>query len=374
MGFVEPVEENVKGDFNVCSVKPDIRSALLEIAHTKGFFDFDSDDNPTANSRRAWLEKTKEGSLQHLSNRWLSKKEDIAVIHLGNWSSSSTDNYIEAEYPDFLKYLHDAKLLRCLSLNGICGITQLPDSISKLALLNILDLKYCRDLEKLPKEIGMLRKLTHLDISGCYLLDEMPKELASLSELRVLKGFIIFSSRKGTKQCTLGDLVKLGKLRKLSLYADKETTGENGELNYLSEFRYLRILAISWIAPCPDPQSEPIKKLIDTSVVSPSLPSGLEKLDLRCWPLSTMPSWIKPSELNSLKKLYIRGGKLSRMQIIQVEGSKSQWMVKILRLKFLRELSMDWEEVGTLFPNLVYFEKVDCPQLSSFPFQVVWRV
>ncbi|KAG5538818.1 hypothetical protein RHGRI_019388 [Rhododendron griersonianum] len=53
MGFVEPVEEKVKGDFNVCSVKPDIRSALLEIAHTKGFFDFDSDDNPTANSRRA---------------------------------------------------------------------------------------------------------------------------------------------------------------------------------------------------------------------------------------------------------------------------------------------------------------------------------
>ncbi|KAF7139628.1 hypothetical protein RHSIM_Rhsim07G0040900 [Rhododendron simsii] len=131
MGFVEPFEEKVKGDFNVCSVKPDIRSALLKIAHARGFFD--SEGNPTASSRIAWLEKTKEGSLQHLSkfsnhdklltlfninencldfpSRWLSKTKDIAVIHLGNWSSSSTENYIEVEYPDFLKYLHDAKLL-----------------------------------------------------------------------------------------------------------------------------------------------------------------------------------------------------------------------------------------------------------------------
>ncbi|XP_058222836.1 uncharacterized protein LOC131332548 [Rhododendron vialii] len=335
MGFVEPFEEKVKGDFNVCSVKPDIRSALLKIAHARGFFD--SEGNPTASSRRAWLEKTKQGSLQHLSkfsnhdklltlfninencldfpSRWLSKTKDIAVIHLGNWSSSSTDNYIEVEYPDFLKYLHDAKLLRCLSLNGICGITQLPDSISKLDHLNILDLKSCRDLEKLPKEIGMLRKLTHLDMSGCYLLDEMPEGLASLSELRVLKGFIIFSSRKGTKQCTLGDLVKLEKLRKLSLSADKETTGENGELNCLSEFQSLRILAISWIAPIPDPQSKPIEKLNGTSVASPSLPASLEKLDLRCWPSSLMPIWIKPNELNSLKKLYV-------------------WMVKMCRKAF----------------------------------------
>ncbi|KAI8545566.1 hypothetical protein RHMOL_Rhmol07G0049100 [Rhododendron molle] len=209
---------------------------------------------------------------------------------------------------------------------------------------------------------------------GRVLLDEMPTGLASLLELRVLKGFIVGRSRKGTKQCTLGDLVKLEKLRKLSLYAYKETTGENGELNCLSEFRSLRILAISWIAPIPDPQSKPIKKLNGTSVASPWLPASLEKLDLRCWPLSSMPSWIKPSELNSLKKLYIRGGKLSCMQIIQAEVSKSPpWMVKILRLKFLRELKMDWEEVGTLFPSLAYLEKVDCPQRSSFGFEGVRR-
>ncbi|KAH7863639.1 hypothetical protein Vadar_020223 [Vaccinium darrowii] len=396
-GFIEPVEEKDIGDFNVCSIKPDVRSALLTIAHTKGFLGFDSDGNPTANSCRAYLEKTDEGSLQHLSkfsnhdklrtlfninenclefpSSWLSKTKNISVIHLGNWSSSSTDKYIEAENPNFLEDLRDVKLLRCLSLNGVSGITKLPDSISTSENLDILDLKSCRHLEKLPRKIGLLKKLTHMDMSGCYLLDEMPEGIAFLSELRVLKGFIIGRSRKkgSSKQCTLSDLAKLEKLRKLSLYADKETTGESGELNCLSEFRSLQILAISWIVPVP-PKSKPNKKLKPTSVASPSLPTSLEKLDLRCWPSPTMPSWIKPWELNSLKKLYIRGGKLSGMQITQPKVCDSaQWTVKILRFKFLRELRMDWKDVGTLFPSLVYIEKVDCPELSSFPVEGVWR-
>ncbi|KAE9459302.1 hypothetical protein C3L33_08812, partial [Rhododendron williamsianum] len=390
--FIEPVDEKEDiGDFNVCSINPDTRSALLTIAHRKGFFEFDPDGNPTADSLRAWMVKSQEGSLRHSSmtsdnndnfvtlfninenildfpDSWLSKKKNISVIHVGNWSSSSTGKYIEAESSDFLRYLGDAKHLRCLSLNGITGIAKLPNSISKLEYLTILDLKSCRDLENLPRQIGMLKRLTHLDLSDCPLLDKMPKGLASLSELRVLKGFIINRPRKHINQCTLGDLVKLEKLRKLSLYADKETTGENGELNCISEFRSLTILTISWTAPIPS-KSKPNKKFNATSVASPLLPIGLHKLDLRGWPLSSMPSWIKPSELNSLEKLYIRGGRLATMVC-----ELPQWKVKILRLKFLKELSLDWKEVHTFFPRLVYLEKVYCPRLSSFRFEGVSRV
>ncbi|KAH7864414.1 hypothetical protein Vadar_029345 [Vaccinium darrowii] len=388
--FIVPVEEKDIGEFSVCSIMPDTRSALLTIAHNEGFFDFDSDGNPTANSRRAWLLKSEEGSSQQQSmfpdndklltlfninencldfpNNWLSKKKDIAVIHVGNWSSCSTENYIEADYSNFLGDLSDAKHLRCLSLNGISGISKLPDFISTFKELIILDLKSSRDLEKLPKDIGLLSKLTRLDMSGCYLLDEMPKGLALLSELQVLKGFIINRSRKCTKQCTLSDLVNLKKLRKLSLYVDQETTGENGELNCLSEFQSLKILTISWIAPVPT-KSKPNKK---RNATSPSLPTGLEKLDMRCWPLSTMPRWIKPCELDSLKKLYIRAGKLSSMMQPECCDS-SRWKVRILRLKFLKELRTDWQEVRKLFPELVYLERVDCPGLSSFLFKGVKR-
>ncbi|KAL7233852.1 hypothetical protein ACSBR1_017458 [Camellia fascicularis] len=301
--------------------------------------------------------------------------KNIVVLHLGNWSCSG-DNIIEAEDETFLEGLSNMRLLKYLSLNGISRITELPGSICKLnSDLMILDLKACWNLEKLPNEIGSLTKLTHFDMSGCYLIDSMPKGLASLSNLQVLKGFII-----GDRTCTLGDLEKLKKLRKLGLYANRETTSEKGELNYLSKFQALRILTIAWTIVSSEPKSgkgvehkilantkkhnravptvheapasaksgESHTIQMDTalppstrSVTYRSLPASLEKVDLRCWPLSRIPSWIKPWELKSLKKLYIRGGSLSDLHILQPEEyGPSEWTVKSLRLKFLGELKM----------------------------------
>ncbi|KAL7204003.1 hypothetical protein ACSBR2_017129 [Camellia fascicularis] len=301
--------------------------------------------------------------------------KNIVVLHLGNWSCSG-DNIIEAEDETFLEGLSNMRLLKYLSLNGISGITELPGSICKLnSDLMILDLKDCWNLEKLPNEIGSLTKLTHLDMSGCYLIDSMPKGLTSLSNLQVLKGFVI-----GDRTCTLGDLEKLKKLRKLGLYANRETTSEKGELNCLSKFQALRILTISWTIVSSEPKSgkgvehkilantKKHNRAVQTvheapasaksgeshtiqmytalppstrSVTYRSLPASLEKMDLRCWPLSRMPSWMKPWELKSLKKLYIRGGSLSDLHILQPEEyGPPEWTVKILRLKFLRELKM----------------------------------
>ncbi|KAI8026040.1 Disease resistance RPP13-like protein 4 [Camellia lanceoleosa] len=425
-GFIEPVEEKGIGDFKSCKINPLIRSALITLARDADFFDFDSDDNPTVDftrSSRACL--LKEGSLQQLSTQanheklevlfnvgesyldfpseCFSKMKKIVVLHLGNWSSSG-DNIIEAEGAALLEGLSDVRLLKYLSLNGISGITELPGFICKPdSDLMILDLKACWNLDKLPNEIGSLTKLTHLDMSGCYLIDSMPKGLASLQDLQVLKGFVIGSPRtKG--QCTLSDLEKLEKLRKLGLYANRKTTGEKGELNCLSSFKVLRILTISWTIVSSESKSgkgvvhkilantkkhnravqtheaPASPKSIESHTIqmysaSPSrttsvtsLPASLEKVDLRCWPLSRMPNWMQPWKLKSLKKLYITGGSISDLQIPQPEEyDPPLWTVKILRLKFLRELKMDWPALTTMFPTLEYLEKVNCPELLSFP-------
>ncbi|GMP42454.1 hypothetical protein CsSME_00012202 [Camellia sinensis var. sinensis] len=425
-GFIEPVEEKGIGDFKSFKINPLIRLALITLARHADFFDFDSDDNPTVDftrSSRACL--LKEGSLQQLSTQanheklevlfnvgesyldfpseCFSKMKRIVVLHLGNWSCSG-DNIIEAEGAALLEGLSDVRLLKYLSLNGISGITELPGSICKPdSDLMILDLKACWNLDKLPNEIGSLTKLTHLDMSGCYLIDSMPKGLASLQDLQVLKGFVIGSPRtKG--QCTLSDLEKLEKLRKLGLYANRKTTGEKGELNCLSNFKVLRILTISWAIVSSESKSgkgvvhkilanakkhnravqtheaPASPKSIESHTIqmysaSPSrttsvtsLPASLEKVDLRCWPLSRMPNWMQPWKLKSLKKLYIRGGSISDLQILQPEEYDSPlWTVKILRLKFLRELKMDWPALTTMFPTLEYLEKVNCPELLSFP-------
>ncbi|KAL7213215.1 hypothetical protein ACSBR2_015840 [Camellia fascicularis] len=116
----------------------------------------------------------------------------------------------------------------------------------------------------------------------------------------------------------------------------------------------------------------------------PKLLIQLEKLDLRCFPEKTLPKWLMLGNLKSLKKLYIREGKLQDLCHIQevlydnrrvAQQEKQKWAVKALCLKYLRELKMDWSEIWDLFPDLSYLEKVKCPKLSFFPCnnRGVWR-
>lgn len=121
---------------------------------------------------------------------------------------------------------------------------ELPESISKLSNLRILDLRACHNLESIPEKIGLLKKLTHLDISECYLLERMPKGIASLLELRVLKGFVV--GEKDKHSCNLKDLTKLTKLVKLSIYTGLVEFPEPNDIEALQEFRVLRKLTIAW--------------------------------------------------------------------------------------------------------------------------------
>ncbi|CAL5382534.1 unnamed protein product [Camellia sinensis] len=423
-GFIEPVEEKGIGDFKSFKINPLIRLALITLARHADFFDFDSDDNPTVDftrSSRACL--LKEGSLQQLSTQanheklevlfnvgesyldfpseCFSKMKRIVVLHLGNWSCSG-DNIIEAEGAALLEGLSDVRLLKYLSLNGISGITELPGSICKPDCdLMILDLKACWNLDKLPNEIGSLTKLTHLDMSGCYLIDSMPKGLASLQDLQVLKGFVIGSPRtKG--QCTLSDCQNsevsnwfAQSLPSSWFYSrgshahraplDARQTGtpfhgtsfdKMGTPFDGTPFEKLGTPFEGATFPpvrhdpinCPDIDSVMYSASPSRTTSVTSLPASLEKVDLRCWPLSRMPNWMQPWKLKNLKKLYIRGGSISDLQILQPEEyDPPLWTVKILRLKFLRELKMDWPALTTMFPTLEYLEKVNCPELLSFP-------
>lgn len=408
--IIEPVYKKRRPGADSCKMNPLIRYAVINLAERAGFVDFDSDRNPTAkftDSRRAFLVRTKErSSMEELTNNfnlkqenvqtlfnvsetnfgfrqdWFSKMKYVKVLQLGRWQSS-VKHVIEAEDSGFLKGLKKMKQLRYLSLRGVSRITELPDSICKLRNLRILNLNGCRDLEKLPDGIGSLDKLTHLDMYECFLISRMPRGLALLSELQVLKGFVVGkkpSSGEDQDHCKLKDLAKLEKLKTLRIHMDKSSslTDQVQELSCLEQFKKLRSLSISWsrIYGSSAPKRN-IQRMITTiysmrsvprtlpSFSSPSLPVLLEKLDLHYFPESTMPEWLVPDRLKQLKKLYIRGGVLGDLG---QECSTSPWSsVKVLRLKFLSKLQIEWREVQALFPNLVYLEKFKCPKLSFFP-------
>ncbi|GMY37191.1 disease resistance RPP13-like protein 4 [Fagus crenata] len=407
-GIIEPVHKKRRPKSDNCKMHPSIRHAVIKISRRAGFVNFTSKGNPTADfsyCRRACLVKTEEGSSlrdltygfslekkdihtlfnvseSHLYFRldWFSKMRYVKVLQLGRWSSSA-EQLVEVEDPEFLQGLKKMKHLRYFSLRGISRITELPNSICKLSNLRILNLNGCDNLEKLPDGIGSLTKLTHLDMSECYLISHMPKGLDLLSELQVLKGFVIGNPRAKGLYCGLADLAKLEHLRKLSIHVDTETPRDKKsevekELSSLGQFRKLKSLSVAWsrIYNASTSTKETTMQRLKSrakSMRTKSIPSAecqsqlaaLDKLGLQYFHGPKMPDWLQPLNLKSLKKLYIRGGELSDLRQM---GNQS-WTVERLQFKFLSELKMDWQELQALFPKLTYVEKVSCPNLTFFP-------
>nr|XP_043611596.1 uncharacterized protein LOC122583236 [Erigeron canadensis] len=324
------------------------------------------------------------------------KMQNINLLILGRWQSSAGRHIevVEFKIKESLEYM---KHVRFFSLQGVSRITELPESISNLESLLILDLRACHNLEKIPKTIGLLKYLTHLDISECYLLKDIPKEISSLVYLQVLKGFVVVDSQQ-KHVCTLEDLHKLENLRKLSMYTRMKDFPKDTHLYALQNLKELLKLTILWGGHELSPKKHQTKQ---DNVALPMLSNmcarkkrvqgsmkrmnaffnstiglQLEKLDLKCFPDKRTPSWLTPGSLKGLKKLYIRGGEFSDIgqyqDIYEYNDSLNipkveTWNVKVLRLKYLNELKMEWGELQKLFPKMTYLEKVKCPKLTLFP-------
>ncbi|KAK9921663.1 hypothetical protein M0R45_030165 [Rubus argutus] len=426
---IEPVKKKQRSDVHSFKMHPLTRSAVIRIAKDVRFLDFDDKGNPTTEFSMSYRACLMSGCPLELVNKpeeevrklqtifnvnesypnfskveW-SKLKNVKVLYLGRWHSRSK-HHIEVVDNDFLEGLMFMTHLRVLSLRGISGIMELPDSLCKLVCLRILDLGACHNLEVLPHKIGLLKKLTHLDMSECYLLDRMPKGISLLSELEVLKGFII-GDHKNNNLCTLHDLSKWQKLRKLTINTSREDFPNQAELNVLHGFGSLQKITIAWggvtflanrqdkrieqnnvgaqpkaASRMDNPASEKAttgiknhmhKILAKSLTLKPEATltawshqgfEQLEKLDLQCYPRMTAPSWLAPGMLKRLKKLYIRGGQLQSIGQVQEDD---KWTVEILRLKFLSELKIDWNELQVSFPKLTYLEKFRCPKATFFP-------
>ncbi|KAI3742954.1 hypothetical protein L1987_60653 [Smallanthus sonchifolius] len=335
---------------------------------------------------------------------WFLRMKNINVVFLGRWQKWPA-HHIEFDDFEFDKTLDHMNHVRFFSLQGVSRVSRLPDSISKLKTLLILDLRACHNLEDIPETIGTLKYLTHLDISECYLLKKVPKGIANLKSLQVFKGFVVVKPDQGRDTCTLEDLEKLENLRKLSTYTHMKDFPQESHLKTLHKFVALRKLTILWGGhESKEPETNNsiqevvnkkkhnlasrVKRLMPrmkqrvggsirrmNAFRNSSLGSRLEKLDLKCFPHTCKPAWLTADNLQGLKKLYIRGGRFSDLgqykDTVQWDDSaippKETWNVEILRLKYLEELNMEWRELHDLFPKLTSLEKVKCPKLTLFP-------
>ncbi|KAF8032781.1 hypothetical protein BT93_D1621 [Corymbia citriodora subsp. variegata] len=412
-GFIQPVVKKRKtvttdGSYTML---PLIRSLVVILAKEAEFFEFDSRGHPTPNFSkcfRSCLVRSEGSSWQgvmakasisdleklhalfNVNERYLDFREErfsniknINSLSLGSWRGSKKD-HIEVENTEFLRGMKHMKHLKLLSLQGISRITELPDSIGKLYNLRILDLRACHNLESLPDEICSLKELIALDVSDCYLLEYMPKGLGSLVKLEMLLGFVVSDLKRGS-YCTVNDLAKLKKLGKLGFRTSRKSFPSEKELRTLQEFNELRKLTIEWgensisekdkgTESALDYQSKskciagllPFKKCAIQKPITdePKLFENLDKLDLLCYPGTKPPKWLTPEKLEKLESLYVRGGYLHNLGQVQED---KKWKVKTMRLKYLKELTMDWREMRQSFPDLVCLQMVDCPRLTLFP-------
>ncbi|KAL8158672.1 hypothetical protein V2J09_000209 [Rumex salicifolius] len=425
-GFIEFVVK--KGlETGSCCIYPVVQSFVIKQAIEEGFFDFDSQSGMLTPhftlSKRACLLKSQETfpssckiwgnyigspnkleafksvktlfnvseSMIHIKHEWFSKMKNLLVLHLGNWHSENSYR-IEIEDQMFLEDLKRMKQLRLLSLQGLPTIMKLPESVCHLSSLLILDLRECSYLEELPANIGSLKCLTHLDISHCPLLTKLPKGISFLSKLEVLEGFVIthqhatrerragkmsiikqhmiyglFSCGK-SKSCTLRDLLKLERLRKLSITVNISKFPEDEDLKVFKEMKNLCKLKILW------ERSICTKDIIGSATGHEVLVGqNIKKLELWCFPYENRPYWLNPRELNNLNKLYIVGGNLKELHVS--DTNESRWNVETLRLKYLRNLNITWPELKIMFPRLAYLEKRQCDHLAIFPCgdEGIWR-
>ncbi|KAL7211961.1 hypothetical protein ACSBR2_014759 [Camellia fascicularis] len=358
-GFIEPVCKvgNSSLGVNICKMDPLVRSMVIKIAESINFANFDDDNDDNANATpRACLTGDGLTNIQDLEKlntlfnvneaileikpECFSKMKNVKVLYLGRWQTSVSHHIEFADTKDMKKNANvldgsgNLTLLRFLNLGGISRISELPESISKLTNLTILDIRACHNLEVIPYGIGLLKNLTHLDMSECYLLDQMPKALASLSKLQVLRGFLV---SEGKNSCTLDDLRKIPRLRKLSIYAVVHGFPSDRDLCALNQFKALTKLTIVWargsVQPTVATKKPSLPRAPTRSLTSKpaelAIP-GLKKLDVQCFPSTTTPSWLRACNLKNLKKLYIREGQLSDLGQKLDDKKVDKWEVEKL--------------------------------------------
>ncbi|XP_047161756.1 uncharacterized protein LOC124831723 [Vigna umbellata] len=278
-------------------------------------------------------------SYLNFKPQWVTDQlKDLKVLQLGRWQDSAL-HLIEVGSEEFLKELIKLKRLKYLSLRGISRIFEIPSSVAKLESLLILDLKACHNLETLPDDISSMKSLTHLIMSKCCLLEGMPKGIEKLTNLQVLKGFLITTSEK--TPCTISDLANnLTNLRRLSILIGSEAVIRDGEFRSLENFPALKHLKISWSVSDPRYAKIGIR-----------LPVSLKKLHLECFPGKSVVEFLPEEIFAEILELNITGGKLENIFVNII-----RWRVKILRLKYLKQLNVDIDDLKIFYPSLQYLE------------------
>lgn len=301
--------------------------------------------------------------------------------------------------------------LRRLEL-ACCQIQKLPETLSSLSNLQILDLDSCYFLQELPKNIKDMRNLISLDLHHCDRLTCLPIGIAQLSRLQILTKFVLCEER-GCRITELGGLNLKGLLEITGL--ENVTDAAEARKANLIEKHGIQELRLSWSASIYAEliqalQDKETQKEVEGFMESLSMHwdtyshvsedvlealqphSNLEKLTIDFFDGRTLPCWMMELSFPRLFELKLSHcarctrlpafGRLSCLRVLTLSRLPA---VKCLGLEFygsndafrlLEELNLsqmleleEWQAPvhGDIFPSLVKLSLSECPKLKSLP-------
>ncbi|WVZ01688.1 hypothetical protein V8G54_022494 [Vigna mungo] len=306
------------------------------------------------------------------------------------------------------KSVGNLKHLRSLDLS-FTEIEKLPDSISLLYKLQILQLNYCRKLKELPSCLHQLDKLQILQLNYCKNLKELPSCLYQLDNLRRL-------DLKGTEVQNV--VAHLGKLKNLQVTMSSFHVEKSKEINFqqlgeldlhgrltiddlqnienpsyalevdLKNKPHLVELQIEWnFIGSSSVDSEKAEDVIEN--LRPS--KYLKKLSIRNYIGKQFPDWLLHNSLPNLVSLELEGCEscqrlpplglflfLKHLSIAGLDGivsigadfhgnnSSSFKSLKTLYFSHMGQWEKwDCQAVTGAFPCLQYFSIENCPKLKG---------
>lgn len=314
---------------------------------------------PLGKFRTPLLEATKVRSLVGKKCRYLNQSSWSILI-----ANCKNLRMLDLSCSDIEMSLHaigNLKHLKALYLSENEYLLKLPSSLSRLQLLETLDLDGCSNLRTWPSKTSRLVNLKHLQLDFCSKFDYMPRGLGKLTRLQTLSRFVV-GRTTGKNVGRLSELNGLNKLRgELHIVDLKNAIVEKGS-TYLKDKLNLKSLVLEW--GCGGGEDETVLGCLQPH-------PNLEKLVVKGYPGSKMSSWL--SSVTNLSELILEGF-ANCHHLPPLHQLYSLKVIRFSRLEALENISeteMQEELVSRksttiFFPSLEKLEINDCLNLKGW--------
>jgi Leucine-rich repeat (LRR) protein len=232
------------------------------------------------------------------------------------------------------------KSIKCINLSECSGLEEIPISIGNHKILDSLDLSCCKSLRSLPDSVGNLQNLQVLNLKKCRSIVALPSSISNLVNLETLN--VHGCQNLGELPGGLGELVRLQSLDLScckSLRSLPDSVGNLQNLQVLNlEFKSIVALpsSISKLVNLENLNFDPCKQS--------GMPIGIGKLTkLRRLSNFVVGKGSKYAHISELEHLDCLSGSLSVSDLHNVSNPRETVLSNFLKQKKdLEDITLHW--------------------------------